>query len=287
MTPKIIDTHIHVWDFEQAEYAWLKGNTSLLHRTYSIAELESERFEAGISGGILVQAANNFEDTNWMLSVAECTPWIEGVVGWMPLTEPDATEKALAHYLQNPYFKGVRHLIHDEPDATWLLQDTVIESLKLLAENDIPYDVVGVLPAHIKTAMKVAEKVPNLRMVFDHLSQPPIAAGERFGEWGTLMSEAAQHRNFYAKISGLGTASGNVSGWTASDLGPYVSFTLEQFGAGRCLCGGDWPVSLLAGDYVNTWNAYQSLLSKLLSEDDQQKVYAETAQRFYGLNIEK
>jgi L-fuconolactonase len=50
-------------------------------------------------------------------------------------------------------------------------------------------------------------------MVFDHLNQPPISTNERFGKWGQLMSVAANHKNFYAKISGLGTASGNFSGW--------------------------------------------------------------------------
>ena len=39
----IIDTHIHVWNLEQVGYPWLKGNTSILNRTYELAELEAER----------------------------------------------------------------------------------------------------------------------------------------------------------------------------------------------------------------------------------------------------
>ena len=38
---KIIDTHIHVWNFDKAAYAWLDGNTSILNRTYHIEEIES------------------------------------------------------------------------------------------------------------------------------------------------------------------------------------------------------------------------------------------------------
>ena len=38
-------------------------------------------------------------------------------------------KKLLAEkYNRHHYFKGIRHLIHDEPNADWLLQENVIES---------------------------------------------------------------------------------------------------------------------------------------------------------------
>ncbi|WP_162945047.1 amidohydrolase family protein, partial [Flavisolibacter nicotianae] len=185
-------------------------------------------------------------------------------------------------YLQNRYFKGMRHLIHDEKDPKWLLQEPVIESLGILASHDLPFDVVGVLPQHIETVLEVAEKVPSLRMVFDHLNHPPIVVGEKFGRWGSLMQEAAWRPNFYAKISGLGTVTKKAD-WTAEDIKPYVSFVLEKFGEDRCFCGGDWPVSLLAGSYTHTWTVYKDLLSSLLNEAQRKKVYAENATAFYQL----
>lgn len=279
----IADTHIHIWDFSRADYAWLKNNTTILNRTYSIEELETERREMGISSGILVQAANNFEDTDWMLHVAENTDWIAGIVGWLPLTDPDATLKALQRkYGKEKYFKGVRHLIHDEADPKWLLQPEVIDSLKILAEHDIPYEIVGILPAHIETALEVAEKVPALRMVFDHLNQPPIAAKETFGIWGELMKEAAKHKNLYAKISGLGTASGNFENWKAADIKPYIEFIIDQFGTDRCFCGGDWPVSLLAGSYIKTWTSYKDIINELANESDREKIFYTNAKSFYS-----
>lgn len=278
------DTHIHIWDFDKAEYLWLKDNTSILNRVYAIEDLETERKEEGITAGVLIQAANNFEDTDWMLEVAGKTDWIKGVVGWLPLTDPQATAKAWADkYSKNNYFKGVRHLIHDEADPQWLLQDPVIESLKLLAEYGLSYDVVGVKTDHIKTVLELVEKVPGLQLVFDHLNQPPIAAGKNFGEWGRLIKEAAQHKNIYAKISGLGTASGNFTGWTANDLKPAVEFVIGCFGSDRCFCGGDWPVSLLAGGYAKTWQAYKELIHVLVADKDREKIYRLNAEAFYRL----
>ncbi len=280
---KIIDTHIHVWNFDKAAYPWLDGNTTILNRTYGIEEIERERKQTGIAEGVLVQASNNGEDTDWMLEVAANTGWIKGVVGWLPLLDTTATSNALDKYSSNNYFKGVRHLIHDEADPTWLLQPAVIDSLKILAERNITYDVVGVLPQHIETVLKVADKIPSLKMVFDHLNQPPMKTNERFGAWGDLMKTASQHKNFHAKISGLGTATANPENWTIEDIKPYVSFILEHFGTDRCFCGGDWPVSLLAGSYSNTWNKYKQVINDLVDANESDKIFYSNAGQFYNL----
>jgi L-fuconolactonase len=284
MTTRIIDTHVHIWNFDKAEYEWLKNDTSILHRNYAIEDLEAGRQKAGITAAVLVQAANNREDTAWMLDTAARTNWIKGVVGWLPLLQPEATGRALADtYAAHPYFKGMRHLVHDEPDTRWLLQAPVLESLGILAGYDLPYDMVGVIPAHIETVLQLVERVPGLRIVFDHLNQPPIASKERFGRWGSLMKAAAAYPQCRVKISGLGTASGNPAGWTADDIRPYIEFVLQHFGPDRCMLGGDWPVSLLAGDYTATWQRYREVLDTVLNKEDREQVYWKTAEDFYDL----
>jgi L-fuconolactonase len=283
MALRVIDTHIHIWDLEKARYQWLENDTTLLNRTYRLEHLSPYIAGVPVTGGVLVQAANHFEDTDMMLEAAAATDWIKGVVGWLPLTDPVAAGNALtAKYLNNRYFRGCRHLIHNEADPCWLLQDTVIESLKMLAAQGLTYDVVGINNTHLRTAIAVAERVPELKMVLDHLNQPPVASGEKFGEWGRLMKIAAQHKNIYAKISGLGTTA-NSDNWTKETLQPYVLHALELFGAERCCCGGDWPVSLLAGPYEKAWLAYQQILAEALPAAEQEKVLYENAVSFYSL----
>lgn len=284
MLQRLADTHIHIWNFKKAEYEWLKNETPLLNRNYEIGELNEERIQVGITDGVLVQAANNADDTNWMLAVAERTDWIKGVVGWLPLMDPDATAKALGNrYASDKYLKGVRHLIHDEPDPKWLLQTEVIESLRILSANGLSYDIVGINGTHIETALAVADLIPDLKMIFDHLNQPPISTKEKFGAWGQLMAEAAKHENFCIKISGLGTASKNFKNWQAEDIKPYVGFALEHFGTDRCLLGGDWPVCLLAQTYGKTWQAYKDVLNDMLNEEEMEKVFYNNAQGFYRI----
>jgi L-fuconolactonase len=142
---------------------------------------------------------------------------------------------------------------------------------------------VGILPAHLETLLEVLEKVQGLKIVLDHLNQPPIRSKEKFGRWGALIKEVAAHPNVYAKISGLGTTTGNGDRWGIDDIKPYIEYALEHFGVDRCLCGGDWPVSLLAGSYDHVWQVYQLTLLSLLGEQQADVVLYKNAKDFYKL----
>lgn len=279
----VVDTHVHTWNLETASYKWLEAAPSLLNRNYHLEELQPSLQSAGISAIVLVQSANNLEDTYWMFEVAQRYNQVVAVVGWLPLQEPGKVYQLLQEsFLANPYFKGVRHLIHNEPDPRWLLQQPVLESLSLLSSYNIPFDVVGINNDHLETVIRVSEKLPPLRMVLDHLNQPPIASGSRFGKWGALIRELSATPNVYAKISGLGTAAQKSDQWSADDIEPYIEFCLTHFSTNRCFCGGDWPVSLLAGSYERHWNMYRTVLARLLEGETLKNVSSKNALNFYG-----
>jgi len=281
---KLIDTHLHSWDLLKARYSWLDGDTSLLMQNYYPSNIEAQLQDANVSAAIMVQAANNLEDTAFMFECAEQYLWIIGVVGWVNLLDSEAARRQLESHLQNKYFKGVRHLINDEHDPNWLLQPAVIKSLEILANHDLPFEVVGIKIEHIKAAIQVAKQIPHLKMVFDHLNHPPVATQEQFGAWGDSIAEAADMPNFYAKISGLGTCHANFNDWSATTIEPYVAYVLDHFGENKLMIGGDWPVSLLAGDYVTTHHKYQAVIDKLVAPENQQKIYSTNATAFYKLD---
>ena len=280
---KVIDTHMHSWDLQKVRYSWLDGDTSILAQNYYPSDIEGQLAAAQVKATVMVQSANNLEDTAFMFDCAAQYPWIIGVVGWVDLLDPQKAQQQLAAHLQNKYFKGIRHLIHDEPDSSWLLQRDVIKSLEILANHGLPFDVVGVKIEHIKAAIEVAKQIPHLKMVFDHLNHPPIATHQQFGAWGDAIAEAASMPNFYGKISGLGTCCENFNDWSANTIEPYVAYVLQHFGEDKCMIGGDWPVSLLAGDYVTTHHKYQTVIEKLVAPQHQQKIFEGNATAFYKL----
>jgi L-fuconolactonase len=96
------------------------------------------------------------------------------------------------------------------------------------------------------------------------------------------MKEASKHKNFFVKISGLGTTA-KKKDWNEEDIKPYVDFVLNNFGIDRCFCGGDWPVSLLAGSYSKTWDIYTSVLNQLTSRQEKEKILSTNAREFYAL----
>lgn len=283
MAPMIIDTHQHLWDLERVAYPWLTPDFGPIARTYTAAELEPQLAAAGVSYTVMVQSANSYADTEYMFEQAAIYPWMAGVVGWVPLLYPDVADRVLERFTVNPLFRGIRHLIHNEADPRWLLQDRVIEGLGLLAARGLTFDVVATLPEHMACIPLIGERVPGLKMVIDHLGQPPIGTG-RLGRWGEDIRIAGENPNVYAKISGLGTASGDPETWSADDVRPYIDHVLEVFGPERCMFGGDWPVSVLAGGYVKAWSVYREVAASWPAEV-QEQVCNGTARAFYGLSV--
>jgi L-fuconolactonase len=275
-----VDAHQHFWNLEKVGYRWLDPMFGSICRTIEADELEPHLKEAGIDKTVIVQAMDSYEDTDYMLRVAAERDWVAGVVGWVPINIPHVAAKKLEEYAKNPYFKGVRHLIHEEGDPDWLIRDNVIEGLRILASFDMTFDVVGVFPNHLKHVPYVAEKVPQLRMVIDHFAKPPIKAKE-MGVWAEQFARAAQYPNVYAKVSGLNTAA-DWETWTAADIKPYIDYGMACFGANRLLFGSDWPVAELAGTYAKVWNETNQAIGNY-AQSDIDAILGGTAIKFYKL----
>ena len=280
MTPKRIDTHQHFWNMSKTDYPWLIPAYGPLYASFYPRDLEPQLKAAGVDQTVLVQSMDSSEDTLAMLTQAEDFDWIGAVVGWVPLLDHQAERKALDRYSQHPKFRGIRHLIHEEKDPDWVVQPKVIEGLKILADYGMSFDVVAVFPNHLKHVPVLAEKVPNLTLIIDHLAKPPIK-DKQMGAWAEQMAAAAQAPNVYAKVSGLNTAA-DWANWSAADLKPYIDFAIEKFGADRLMFGSDWPVAILAGDYAKVWaETNQALAGRAPGEVD--AVLGETAVKAYRL----
>lgn len=273
-----VDAHQHFWNLERVEYPWLTPEAGPIYRTFEAPELEPLLADAGVDKTVIVQAANSAEDTEYMLRTADAYDWVGAVVGWVPLDRPEEAGRQLETYVKHPAFKGVRHLIHDEPDPDWVVRPEVVEGLRVLAGFGMTFDVVAVFPNHLKHVPFLAEQVPGLRLVIDHLAKPPIAAGG-WEPWASELAAAASYPNVFAKLSGLNTAAS--PSWSADELQRYIDYAIETFGAERLMFGSDWPVALLNGDYASVWRETNRALVRC-SENERSAILGGTARRFYG-----
>src|SRR5271165_1421908 len=101
-----IDAHQHFWIYNPAEYDWIDNSMAALRRDFLPNDLKLDLDKNGFHGSVAVQARQTLEETHWLLKLAERSPWILGVVGWVDLRSPDvrAQLKALSH---NPKLVGV------------------------------------------------------------------------------------------------------------------------------------------------------------------------------------
>lgn len=276
----LIDTHLHMWDLGACEYSWITPEVGILNRSYAIDEVEAERVAAGVTGAILVQAADTRCDTDRMLAAADTHPFVAGVVGWVDLLRGEAVLEEAEAMAGDPRVVGIRHLIHNEPDPDWVVQPAVLDALRMLSRVGLAFDVVAVLPRHLEHVPALAAAIPDLTLVIDHLAKPPIGSDDLEG-WRTRLAAAAEHPNVFAKVSGLDTAAGSPD-WTPDDLRPAFEHALAVFGADRLMYGGDWPVTLLGGGYTRQHAAFEALTAAL-SPAERAAIRAGTATRAYGL----
>ncbi|WP_313542841.1 amidohydrolase family protein [Leifsonia aquatica] len=273
-----VDAHLHLWDLERVEYPWLTSALAPIDRTFAFAEVEPLLAQAGVDRVVLVQAANSVDDSAAMFAVD--SPRVAGVVAWVDLLVPSVAARQVEEWSAHPTFVGVRHLIHDEPDPDWLGRPPVRRSLALLAERGLSFDVIGVLPRHLEHALAIADELPELQLVIDHLGTPPVGAASR-EPWAGLLSALAERPNVAIKLSGLTTlgAAGQAS---AAGLRPFADHALAAFGAERVLYGGDWPVSTLAGPYAATWETAAELIAGL-SATERAQILGGSAEGVYRL----
>ena len=282
----IVDAHQHFWNYGTYQTSWMEvppyaGDPSItpIRRTFQPHDLWLEMQAVGVCATITVEAADAVEENQTLLTQAQTHKWIAGVVGWIPLERPDEAARMLEVLAHNPRFVGVRHLVNVEPDPDWVLRENVIEGLKIVASHGLVFDYVGILPRHLEHVPFLAERIPDLRIVIDHLGKPPIAS-RTFEPWATLLRRAAQAPNVCAKLSGFDAGEGDC--WSADELTPYVKHALELFGPERLMFGSDWPVAVVRGGYAKIWLETQAALAGL-SQDEKNHILGATAIRVYRL----
>ena len=98
----IIDAHHHFWKYTAKEYAWIDDSMAALRRDFTPGDLRATLAGSGVDAAISVQARQSLEETEWLLAMADQNKFLAGVVGWVPLTDPqvrDTLGPLAEHYL--------------------------------------------------------------------------------------------------------------------------------------------------------------------------------------------
>jgi L-fuconolactonase len=275
----MIDSHHHLWKYSAAEYDWIPPGTPLA-QDQLVAELEKATTAAGVDATVVVQARQVLEESDWLLSLADQSEIIAGVVGWVPLID-DAVAGPLGRLAAHPKFKGVRHVLQGEPDSYFLRAD-FHRGLALLPDLDLRYDLL-LFQRQLPVALQLVDRQPDLGIIVDHLAKPEIRKGKVDPLWKAGMTELAKRENVLGvKISGMVTEVIDPEIDEAT-LRAYFDEALALFGPDRLMFGTDWPVCLLRLESYQAWAEMVARFIEDLAPDEQHAILHDNAVRCYGL----
>lgn len=177
------------------------------------------------------------------------------------------------------------------------------QGFALLEQYEFSFDL-QCAPAQLPAAAALCARYPNIPVVLDHLGKPRTVLFNDADEvdmteikrWKHGMQAMAALPHVYCKISMLGYA---VPGWCRSSkktavLCDLVRYTVDLFGARRCMVGLNWwkdgatsdadglssvgptPVEFLQHCVQDFFVEY--------SDEDLRHLFCETAQRFYRIS---
>lgn len=275
-----VDSHQHFWCYNPEEHIWMTDQMAVLRRDYLPPELQPQLESVGFAGTVAVQARQLPVETKWLLELAETYPFIKGVVGWVDLCS-DHVEGQLEKFSRYSKLRGVRHVVHDEPDDGFMLRPEFRRGIAQLLEYGLTFDLL-LYPRHIPVAVRLVQEFPAQPFVLDHIGKPDIGAAE-LSPWKEDLQMLARFPNVFCKISGMVTeASWNV--WKAEEFHRYIDIVIGTFGTDRVMIGSDWPVCTLSGSYADVMSIVIDYVGQF-SPEVQERILGGNCTRFYGIDF--
>lgn len=280
---RTIDAHHHFWRTAAQEQPWRQASHTTLVRDFEPADLEPELVAAGVDATILMQSVDEPAENDRLAGYA-ADPRVAGVVAWLPLRR-SAEARAELDGLDLPKLVGVRCLVATDP-LDWLGDPESLALFADLAARGLVWDVVPITRAQTDAVLRLARRLPELRIVVDHLGRPPLET-RGWKPWAGQLAELAACPNVAVKASVGIDALSALETWDLGVIEPYVRFATDQFGPSRTMLASNWPVVLLRASYRSAWDGLGSLLlADHPDEADRAALLGGTAARWYGIAAE-
>ena len=250
----IIDAHIHLFDPSRpGGVPWPEKDDKVLFRPALPERYETLTAAFGVVGAIAIEASPLAGDNQWLLEVAAHHPVVVGVIGDIVPGSPSYLND-LDRLHRNPLFLGFRYgNLWSRDLAADLEKPGFIDGLKALAQAGLVFESANPDPRLIRAILNVAERVPGLRIVIDHLphATAPTQQAEREEYWSNLR-RLGQSPRVFVKLSEIPV---QVNGMLATDPHFYqrtLDALWDVFGEDRIFFGSDWPNSDHVAPYADT-----------------------------------
>jgi L-fuconolactonase len=260
----IVDAHIHLFDTARpGGVPWPEKSDTVLYRPATPDRYTQVTAGLGVVAAIAIEASPLATDNDWLLGVVAANPIMVGAIGnLVPSESSFAADLDRLH--ANRLFLGFRYgnlwkrnILLDLPKPGF------IDGLKLLARTGLVLESANPDPDLIRALVIIAERVPDLRIVVDHLPHAtiPVEKSARDVYWTDIRTLSRNPRAF-VKLSEIPV---QLNGKLVTDYKSYQA-GLDQlwdlFGEDRCLFGSDWPNSDHIATYTRTLSIIRDYISR-------------------------
>ncbi|MGB8479554.1 MAG: amidohydrolase family protein [Acidobacteriaceae bacterium] len=250
----IIDSHIHLFDTSRpGGVPWPQKSDSVIYKPALPGRYAKIAEPLGVVGAIAIEASPLTSDNDWVLRVVADNPIMVGMVGDLIPGSPSYLRE-LDRLHANPLFLGIRYgNLWNRDLELDMKKPGFLAGLKRLAELGLELDSANPNPALIRTIADISDRIPDLRIVIDHLpSSPiPIAAPARREYWSRLR-HLSQNPRVFIKLSEIPVRVDGVVPMDPAFYKPRLDAIWDVFGEDHILYGSDWPNSDHLATYAET-----------------------------------
>jgi predicted TIM-barrel fold metal-dependent hydrolase len=285
MNLDIVDTHQHLWDLSRHGHSWCAGIPAL-NKSFTMPDYLSATSGLRVTHSVHVEADVDEKDleaeTRWLLSQArDAGNPLSGLV-IQALPERADFAAYLDRFADEPLIKGVRRVLHTQPDDR-SLDARFRENVRTLAQRGLTFDLC-VLAKQLPVCIELVRACPDVQFIVDHCGVPDVK-GQALDPWREHLKLLAKEPNVIGcKVSGL-VAYADATKDLATQIKPFLDHAVNCFGQNRIMFGSDWPVCLLSCP-LKAWVAVLDQLTSNWSASDRVKLFSGNAKRIYRISRE-
>lgn len=237
----IIDTHIHLFDARRPQGVPYAGSAAWKAETGGVALPATYRKLAeplNIVGAIELEASPWVEDNLWVLDQMATDTLYVGTVGDLEPEKPDFAE-LFDRFRKNPMFLGIRcGLIWGRNVVAQADDPKFIDGLRRVADADLVMDTANPNLALLSTMVKLNDKIPNLRIMCDHMMHY-IPKPEERAAYDAVLKEIKGRPNIWGKLSDMENR--DIPARGLAQVKDRLDVLMDCFGEDRVVFGTNWP----------------------------------------------
>ncbi|MGB1262508.1 MAG: amidohydrolase family protein [Cognaticolwellia sp.] len=262
---KIIDPHLHLFDLQKGDYAWLKAQNPpfwpdkpVIAKNFSTADLTLTP-PLTLAGFVHIEAGFDNQQP-WR----EIT-WLEDTmskssnslafrsVAMLDITLPEALFlQQLAKLMRYNSVVAIRHILDD--NALAILSDNNSQhNLAILAKNQLSFELQMPLAntGAVGKLIMLLDAIPELSLCINHAGSPTYNDRDKDNSsWLQNLKRLAQFPKVYIKCSGYEMADRQYSQQWQQNV---IASCIDSFGINRVMLASNFPLCLFHASYQETW----------------------------------